>query len=335
MDIWSAARGVQAGMLDEGAKRAIQYYDQGGGQRLSGAGGANPFRTPNGYARFDTTPNAIMDNTSNPDTAVGDYMTISETLPNYLRLQGSGETDTSGESWRRANAARMANNRYRLVSPSPILDAPAGSTSAEIGRRIAELQGEVASAAVPMADERWQRTTGWTPPGFLSDAGDFAVSMVDPTVAIPAVRGAGALTNATRAALKGSRIAGAGWIAPVVRNAVGPVSKEMVFDMGVEQAAGTALLGPFGGMPGRSDSQFWRGGGQPGVDFSYKTDDEVAEARRAGDQLHARLKDDDGVSRADSEAYKRLVASGAIDPFSGMGLTPQGRLNPLSPLNKQ
>jgi hypothetical protein len=83
-----------------------------------------------------------------------------------------------------------------------------------------------------------------------------------------------------------------------------------------------------GGAFGRSDGQYWRGGGKPGVDFDYKTDEQVAEARRAGDQLHSRLKDDDGVSRADSEAYNRLVATGLLpQPGSDLHPRPQWRMN--------
>jgi hypothetical protein len=98
--------------------------------------------------------------------------------------------------------------------------------------------------------------------------------------------------------------------------------------MASEQAMGSGIQGSLGGIPGRSDRQFWMGGGKPGVDFAYKTDEQVEEARRAGDQLHARLKDDDGVSRADSEAYNRLVATGLLpQPGSDLHPRPQWRMN--------
>jgi hypothetical protein len=253
-------------------------------------------------------------------------MTVSEVVPQFLRLQGSGETETAGESWRRANAGRLTNNRYRMVSPHPILDLPTGSTGADIASRIGSLQREVAALQVPMADERWQRTVGWTPPGFLSDTLDSAISMADPTMVLPAIRGAGALTNATKAAIKGSRIAGSGWIAPAVRNAVGPAAEDFAWDQGFEQAAGHGLQAAMGGQLGRSSSQYWRGGGKPRVDFAYKTDEEVAEARQAGEDAHARLKDDDGVSRADSEPYNRMRADGTLTnpPKFYWGMSPSG-----------
>jgi hypothetical protein len=312
-------------MLDA---NAIRHYEGSDGERLSGVGGISPFAMPRGYQRFDTVSQAAMDNMSNPDVPLGNYMQASETVPNYLRMQGSSESDTSSESWRRAQSARLANNRYRLTSPHAILDLPEGASGKDISRRIAELQAEVGSAGVPFADERWQRMTGWTPPGWLSDAGDFAISMIDPTVAIPAARGVGALTNAARAGLMASKIAGTGWAAPAIRSAVGPTAANFGWDMASEQAMGSGIQGSLGGIPGRSDRQFWMGGGKPGVDFAYKTDEQVEEARRAGDQLHARLKDDDGVSRADSEAYNRLVATGLLpQPGSDLHPRPQWRMN--------
>jgi len=40
--------------------------------------------------------------------------------------------------------------------------------------------------------------------------------------------------------------------------------------------------------------------------------DEVARRRAASKALYDRTKSDDGVSRADDEAYKRLIRSGAV-----------------------
>jgi len=305
---------------------AIRHYDSNRRERLSGAGGLNPAAAASGYQRWNTTMEAVLDNTSNPDVPAGNYISFSEVYPNYRRLEGSGEPESSDESWRRANAIRLASNRYRMTSPHPILDVASDSTDAEIASRIAGLQQEVRAAQVPMADERWQRTWNWTPPGFLTDAGDFAISMSDPTALYPAAKGVGALTNAAKAAARGARIAGSGWIAPAVHNAIRPVAKDFTYDMGVEQAAGAGMSGAMGGQIDRSDKQFWLGGGKPGVDFSYKTDEEVAEARRAGDQLHSRLKDDDGVSRADSEAYNRMRADGTLPnpPKFYWGMSPSG-----------
>lgn len=312
-------------MLDA---NAVRHYDSSAGERLSGAGGISPFAMPRGYQRFDTTINAVLDNTSNPDVPLGNYMQASETVPNYLRMQGSGETDTSSESWRRAQAARLTNNRYRLTSPHPILDLPEGGSPKAIAQRIGELQAEIHSASVPFAEERWQRTTGWTPPGWMADAGDFGLSMVDPTVVLPAAKGVGALTNAARGGAKAAKIAGSGWTGSVIRNALSPAATNAAWDMGTEQAAGAGLQATMGGIPERSSKQFWRGGGEPGKDFMYKDDAAVAEARRTGEALHGRLSGDDGVSRADNEAYNRLVESGLLPhPSSDLHPRPQWRMN--------
>lgn len=288
---------------------ALGFYDRSKGNPLSRAsvGQAN-------YQRFGGVRGGLSNATVNPDVPLGNYMTFSETVPNYLRMQGSGETETSEESWERAQATRLASNRYRLVSPSPILDLPAGSDQQAIAKRIAELQKQVADASVPTADERWQRTTGWTPPGVVGDTLDSFISWADPTALIPATKAAGALTTSARAAAKGAGIAGRGWIKPIVQKSLAPSLSDLKWDAGIEQAVGHPLMGAFGGMAGRSWSHYGMGGGKPGEDFPFKTPEKVANARQAGQQLHERLKDDDGVSTADNEAYNRLVASGVLPP---------------------
>lgn len=274
------------------------------------------------YERFGGLGGSVMDATSNPDLASGEYMQASEVLPNHLRMQGSGESKSENESWRAARAQQLAAGRYRMSSPAPILDLPAGATPQQIANRIREMQLELQSASVPMAEERWQRTTGWTPPGYLADAGDFGISMIDPTILIPATKGAGALTKAANVAAKGARLSGSGWIAPMVRKIAAPVVKDAANDMMVEQGVGAGLMGAIGGNPGRSNAQFWQGGGKPGVDFAYKSggytkgvgplsDVEIARWKR--DQIYDRLKDDDGVSRADTEAYNRMRTDGITE----------------------
>jgi hypothetical protein len=299
--------GYEAGAAGLQREDASTFWDRSKGNPLyrESVGQAN-------YQQFGGAGQGVANAISNPDLPLGNYMTFSETLPNHLRMQGSGETDTASESWQRAQAARLAGNRYRFGTPGMILDIPSGQTNQEIGKRIEELQKEISAAAIPMADERWQRTTGWTPPGAASDALDFFISWADPTAVIPVARGAGALTTAARAAAKGAKIAGRGWIAPAVRKALSPAVSDLRFDAGLEQAIGHPLVGITGGPPGRTDSQYWLGGGKPGEDFAYKTDEQVADAKRSGQQLYERLKDDDGVSRADTDAYNRLVESGAL-----------------------
>jgi hypothetical protein len=314
-------------MLDA---NAIRHYDSNKGERLSAPGGlrANPLAMPSGYASMGGFGAAVLDNVSNPDIPLGNYMAASEVVPNTLRMQGSGESDSLGESYRRAQAQRLAQNRYRLASPHAILDMPSGSTSAEIADRLRSLRQEVADASVPLADERWQRTVGWTPPGFVSDAGDFFISMVDPTVVFPAAKGAGALANAAKAGSKAAKIAGSGWMRPAVQAAAGPAVKDLAWDGGIEQATGAALQGTTGGLEGRSSRQYLLGGGEKGKDFAYKTDAQVAEARESAQGMRERLKDDSGVSRADEAAYNRLVASGALPaPSSDLHPRPQWRMN--------
>lgn len=308
-------------MLDANSIRA---YDSNRGERLSGAGGLNPASVVNGYQRFDTVANAALDNTSNPDVPLGNYMVASETVPNHIRLEGSGETDTSGQSWQRAQANRLANNRYRINSPHPIADLPAGATEKDIARRIAELQQEVVDASVPMADERWKRTAGFVPAGWISDAGDLAITMVDPTVLIPAAGAAAKMPMISRALSQAGRIAGSGWQRPIVSGVAKQAGKDAGMEFASEAGVGAALTG-FGGMPGRDWKGFLVGGHEPAV---YKSASQVTQANQAAGDLYGRLKDDDGVSRADNEAYNRLVATGALPPpGSDLHPRPQWRMN--------
>jgi hypothetical protein len=309
-------------MLDA---NAIRHYDSNRRERLSGADGLNPAAAASGYQRFNTLEQAVLDNTSNPDVPAGNYMNASETTPNFLRMQGSGETKTAGESWQRAQATRLAQNRYRLTSPHGIVDLPSGATDAEISRRIAQLQQEVALAAPPMADERWMRTTGFVPAGWLTDALDSGISMADPTTFLPAAKGVGLLSNTARAAARASQIAGSGWVRPIVSGAAKQVGKDVGMEYASEVGAGAGLTAAMGGVPGRSWSGWAIGGHLPA---SYKSDQGVAQANQYAADINSRLKDDDGVSRADSEAYNRLVATGLLpQPGSDLHPRPQWRMN--------
>jgi hypothetical protein len=82
------------------------------------------------------------------------------------------------------------------------------------------------------------------------------------------------------------------------------MGREHTFNLGAQAA--------FGGEVGRSSKQFWRGGGKPGVDFHYKSDDEVAQSRRDARQLHEGLADGERLSTARREAYHELAEGGAL-----------------------
>lgn len=312
------AKAVEAGYAQSKKDTALSHWNSSRDARLArpGLGSAN-------YQRYGGLSGSLANAITNPDVPVGNYMTFSETVPNYLRMTGSGEADNESQAWEAAQAMRLAQNRYRLTAPSPILDT---DDPKNIPSRMAQLQREVLLAAAPDADERWQRTQGWTPPGWVTQPLDFLISSADPTIAVPFAKGAGALTNAYRAALKASRIAGKGWGAHAVKKAVLPFAADVGSDQAVEHAVGTGIMAAIGGSPGRSWDQFQYGGGEKGKDFFYKDDEQLAEAQQARKDIHGRLKDDAGVSTAEREAYNRMRADGTLPnpPAFYWGMSPSG-----------
>lgn len=306
--------GRQANQGNWDARAAIQHYDDSKDLRLYRRGmGTMVPGTESGYQRFGGVGGAMLDNTSNPDLTLGTYMTASSVFPNFLRMQGSGEADTTRDSYERAQATRLAQNRYRMQSPAPVLDLPAGASQQDIAKRIRELQQEVMDAQVPMADERWQRTLGFTPPGWITDAGDFLLDMFDPTALIPAVRALKTTSNAAKATSMANRIAGAGWQKPYVRQAVASLGRDQVADAGGEMATGSAINASIGGTPGRSGLQ-WALGVDP--QHVMKSAAQVQQGQRASDALYSRLSQEQGVSSAQREAYKSLEESGALGPLA-------------------
>jgi hypothetical protein len=128
----------------------------------------------------------------------------------------------------------------------------------------------------------------------------------------------------SRALSQAGRIAGSGWQRPIVSGVAKQAGKDAGMEFASEAGVGAALTG-FGGMPGRDWKGFLVGGHEPAV---YKSDSQVAQANQAAGDLYGRLKDDDGVSRADNEAYNRLVATGALPPpGSDLHPRPQWRMN--------
>lgn len=315
------AKAVEAGYADSRRDAATGFWENSKDNPLyrSGVNNAN-------YQRFGGIGQGVLNAVANPDTTAGNYMTFSETVPNFLRMQGSGETDTAGESWDAAQAARLAANRYRLTSPAPIADVATGASPQEISKRIAELRREVGIAAPPLAEERWQRTTGWTPPGFLADAGDFGISMLDPTFVLPAASIGKAANTAGKALRMGSKIAGTGWVAPAVRSTMAPVAGSLTNDIGMEIGVGAGIQAAAGGIGGRSWRQYAAGLGSPGDDFLYKNDAELAEAKEARRALRGRLTDDGSIEKAERRAYQNMRRDGVISqpPQFYWGMSPSG-----------
>ena len=282
---------------------ALDYWDKSNNSPLY----RQSFMSPN-YQGQANWPSAVQNVTTNPDLPSGNYMNFSEVIPDWIRLWGSGESPASDEAMEGAMAKRYALNRYRINSPSPVLDFPADAnpTAREKANRIRELRGLTKVADVPEADQRWARWTeqkfgtSFVPAGWLTDTLDFGTSFFDPTAAIPVGQTAG---GAARIATKGAKVAGTGWVKPLLSGLVKTRGTDFGADFGVEMAAGHGLGGSLGGKPGRSWDQWLLGSRGTPV---QKTEQEVRESRDARRQLYDQLKDDDRVSRADEEAYKGL-----------------------------
>jgi hypothetical protein len=238
------------------------------------------------YASTGGAGKAFANVMSNPDLSSGHYMNISETVPNFIRSAGSGEMSPS-QAATAANAERLARQELRLDSPVPILREKDQSTVAD---RIREHRKQLASAAIPEAGERWERTLGFRPPQFVQNAGDFLISMIDPTILIPAV---GAGRGAVGIAKKGAQVAGAGWTKPALQQFGKQVGVEFGKDGLVEQGIGHAISGVL-----------------PPTDSRLKSDQEVEQANAARARLEEQLGSAPGVSRARDEAYKRLQEQG-------------------------
>lgn len=277
-----------------GVAEALAYWDSSNNSPL--------FReslTTSNYQSQSPLLMGLLNATTNPDVPAGNYMNFSEVIPDWLRMWGSGEAGSSGEAYEAAQAKRMATNRYRLSSPSPVLDLPDGADVVAKDNRIRELRELTQKADIPTASQRWARTAGFVPPGWLTDSLDFATSWLDPTAAIPI---GGIAGGAAKVGMKGAKVAGSGWVRPLLANlAKGGVSGA-ASDMGVEQAIGHGIGGVTGGRPERSWKEWAIGDLSP----NQKSEEEVAASRQARTQLYDQLKDDDRVSRADEEAYKGL-----------------------------
>lgn len=290
---------------------ALAYWDESNFEPLYRDSWVNP-----NYGSEGSFVRGLQNATENPDVPVGNYMNFSEVVPDRIRLGGSGEASTGQEAWEGAQGKRMALNRYRLSSPSPVLDLPDGATQAQREARLRELQGLTQKAAVPAADQRWARWTqdtfgkSFVPPGIVTDSLDFLTSAADPTMLIPA---GGAAAGLAQVAGKGARVAGKGWVKPLLANLTKSVGMNTAGDQAVEQGVGHGISGAVGGAPGRTMNQYLFGTWN---DPAKKSDQEVDESRRARSQLYETLKDDDRVSTADAAAYDRLKKAGRVPVFT-------------------
>ena len=254
--------------------------------------------------------NLVGNAVSNPDVPLGNYANFSEVLPDYMRMQGSGETATGSESWEAAAGKRLALNRYRPLAPSMIGDLPPGATQADVGRRVAELREELRQAELPNPDQRWRQWSKknfgfeFAPPKVVSTTLDALFSSADPSVLMPfvgladdAVRAglAGAQTAAKTAAASG-RVATRGAVAAGAgRGAAGAVGRDQAVEQGINQAVVQATGGA--------------------ADGKARTDSEIDAARKARKAIHDRLANDGAIKSADDAAWSRLQKDGLVSPW--------------------
>lgn len=261
------------------------------------------------YQNQSGAGNAALNAASNPDVPAGNYLNFSEVVPDFLRMQASGETDSAGQSWEAAAGKRTALNRYRPLSPSMILDLPGGASPSDVRQRVLALREELRQAELPNPDQRWKQWskqnfgTEWAPPKWVSTGLDMVFSQADPSALIPGIgpawKAAGAGASATKAAMTGAKIAGKGWVAPVVKNAVVPVAKDAAWDQGVEQVVGQTLVHTAGGPQ----------------DGEAKSPDAIAAANRARSAVYDRTVNDGAIKSADDAAFLRLQKDGLVSGF--------------------
>lgn len=308
----------------ETSPEAVRHYKQSRGERLSRSGGWNPLPTgPAGYQRFNTFGQALMDNTVSPDTRTGFYSGFSEVVPNAIRMRG-GYSESAGEALDASKAHWYALMRYRTYGPHAILDMQGKPDRAAIAARLKELQDEIAATRPPSADERWYQSAGFVPPGWVTGPLDWVTSWADPSAVIPATGAVRAGAGATKAAAKGAAISGKGWVSHAAKTAFRPVVANAKQDFVTDTALSSAIETAAGGQsPERTWPEFLVGNwamtdaGKKALEAraqerGFADADEVARRRAASKALYDRTKSDDGVSRADSEAYNRLIRSGAV-----------------------
>jgi hypothetical protein len=273
---------------------ALEYWDRSNGNPLW----RDSWLQAN-YQNQSGAGNAALNAASNPDVPAGNYLNFSEVVPDFLRMQASGETGSAGESLKAAAGKRTALNRYRPLSPSMILDLPGGASPGDVRQRVLALRDELRQAELPNPDQRWKQWTKqnfgteWAPPKVVSTGLDMIFSQADPTGLFPAAKALGAGAGAARAVAKGAKVASA------VKNAAGPVAKEFVKDQAGEQVVGQTLVHMVGGPQ----------------DGKAKSPEEIAAANRARSAIHDRTVNDGAIKSADDAAFLRLQKDGLVSGF--------------------
>lgn len=294
---------------------AIRYYDESKDGRLARKGAyGNPFSvTSGGFQSMGGWGARAKDALFNTQTPTGEFTTVNATLPNALKISwgDSGHKApptagafapvwslaralTDGEAWKRARGINALNRRSLTSTDTPVADLPSNASGAEVAARIAELRNQTLAAMPAEHTERNYRHFGYAPPGVIADTFNNLPDYLDLTALIPA----------------GQLLAGAG------KGVAGAVGRDMAKDMLTDQATNAGVSAGFGGESGRSWNQYWLGGGKPGVDFTYRSPEEVEAAKQAGRELWADKRKDEGVSAAQREAYKSLEESGALGPLA-------------------
>lgn len=269
-----------AGLAAARTQDAVQAWDQTNSNPL--------FRDSWASSGWADQGSVLANLVNNPDLPTGRLVNMSNIPYNFLAMQGSGETASAGDSWRTAVGEYQSASRNRPHSAAPILDLPSGATPEQRAARLAELQKEAVTAAVPDSGERWLRTQGYVPAPVLRDAGDAALATLDGTQLIPG------LTLGKTAAKGAARAAAAG------------VARDMATDAGVS----AGIMAGFAQKPGRTWSQYLGLSPEDDGAVTLKSPQQVEEANEARSQRFDRSLRSAGVSTADDEAYKRLQQAG-------------------------
>lgn len=267
------------------AQTALEGWDRSNSNPLS----RNIWHTAN-YGNPSQFMDALGEAITNPDLPVADAMYILNIPYETMALKFGGEADSWSEAAQGALGNATMATRYRPGAPSPILDLPADATPEERSNRVRELRTLNEQAVIPQAAERWQRTWGWTPPAPMSDAGDLAMQMIDPTLLIPL---GGITANVAKTGVKA---------------AAKPAAVKLAKDALQEQVTGAGLLA---GLGGSDPNREWFGEGgyfdltPPAA--TIKNDEQLAAAKAARQQQYEMRKKDlaESVSSPRSVAYNR------------------------------
>ena len=283
----SAYTGTQdpVALRQSAAKTALEGWDRSNSNPLS----RNAWNSPN-YGNPSPFMDAVGEAITNPDLPLGNVMYNLNIPYESMALKFGGEADSWGEAVQGARGNANMAMRYRPNAASPILDLPSDASPEERSQRVRELRAMNEQAVIPSGAERWQRTTGWTPPAPIVDVGDLAMQMVDPTLLIPI---GGAAANVAKTGL---------------RAAAKPTAAALAKDFAQEVTTGAGLLA---GLGGSDQSREWTGEGGY-FDLTppkapIKDEEQLAAAKDARRQQFEMMQKDRGgsVSSPRTVAYNR------------------------------